>query len=468
MKTSFLKFGTFVLLGSLMLTSAKAQQATSRTAYFMENATQSHQMNPALSPYNGYVSIPMLGSLGLGLESNMAFTHFIYPPLTEGGQLMTFMHPDVDAQRFLSKLRPNNYLRAGLQANLLSFGFYTEENFWTFDLATKLGIGMNIPYEFFAFAKNGMTSGSGNEYHIRDLSVNAGAYVEASAGHSRQLFDFLRVGMKLKGLIGIAQVKANISEMDIVMSPSRWSVQTRGSLEGYARGAAFTNDSTGAVNGIDFKTPGIGGFGMAVDLGAVYNTPIENLTASLGIIDLGGISWGKKNTLRAKSQGSVSFEGIDGISTDGTGTAEEQLENMKNDLMDMIAFKEEAATRGHFQGLNPTFNLGVEYSVLDNKISAGLLYSQRVGNRGFSELMTAVNFRPIKQVHVSTSYSFIHGGFETFGFALNLVPYVMNIFLACDYTILRYTPQFIPLNTATTNVQLGISVPLGKKQPKEG
>lgn len=61
---------------------------------------------------------------------------------------MTFMHPDVDAQRFLSKLRPNNYLRAGLQANLLSFGFYTEENFWTFDLATKLGIGMNIPYEF--------------------------------------------------------------------------------------------------------------------------------------------------------------------------------------------------------------------------------------------------------------------------------------------------------------------------------
>lgn len=172
--------------------------------------------------------------------------------------------------------------------------------------------------------------------------------------------------------------------------------------------------------------------------------------------------------MRAKSQGSVSFEGIDGISTDGTGSAEEQLENMKNDLMDMIAFKEEAATRGHFQGLNPTFNLGVEYSVLDNKISAGLLYSQRVGNRGFSELMTAVNFRPIKQVHVSTSYSFIHGGFETFGFALNLVPYVMNIFLACDYTILKYTPQFIPLNTATTNVQLGISVPLGKKQPKEG
>jgi hypothetical protein len=44
----------------------------------------------------------------------------------------------------------------------------------------------------------------------------------------------------------------------------------------------------------------------------------------------------------------------------------------------------------------------------------------------------------------------------------------MNIFLACDYTILKYTPQFIPLNTATTNVQLGISVPLGKKQPKEG
>ena len=469
MKTTILKISTYFLLCNLILTTANAQQATSRSAYFMENATHSHMMNPALSPYNGYVSLPVLGSFGLGLESNLAFTDFMYPPLTEGGQLMTFMHPDVDAQLFLSKLNPNNYLRAGLQTSLLAFGFYTGDNFWTFDLAAKVKMGMNLPYDFFAFAKNGMSSGSGNEYHIRDLSVDAGAYIEASVGHSRQIFDFLRVGMKLKGLIGAAHVKANISEMDVIMSPSQWSIQTKGSLEGYAKGAAFIkNDTTQAVEDIDFNSPGVGGFGMAVDMGAVYNTPVENLTVSLGIVDLGGISWNKKNALLAKAEGSVSFEGLEGISTDGTASAEEQLENMQNDLMEMIAFKEDlAATENYFQGLNPTFNLGVEYAVLDNKISAGVLYSQRVGNGGYSELMTAINFRPIKQVQLTTSYSFVHGGFETIGFALNLVPYVVNIFLACDYTFLRYTPQFIPLNTATTNVQLGVSIPLGKKKAKE-
>lgn len=464
MKTSFLKIAAGLLLGSLIFTTAKAQQFSSRTAYFMENATHSHLMNPALSPYNGYVSFPVLGYFGLGLESNLAFSSFIYPSANEGGQLMTFMHPDVDAGLFLSKLRPKNYLRAGLQTNLISFGFYTQENFWTFDLAAKVKMGMNIPYDFFAFAKNGMSSGAGNEYHIRNLYLDASAYMEAALGHSRQIFDFLRVGMKLKALIGGAYVKANISEMDIIMSPSQWSVTTKGALEGYAKGASFSKDSADLVSGLDFNTPGVGGFGMALDLGAVYNTPIENLTVSLGIIDLGGISWNKNNILRAKSQGSISFAGLDGISTDGTAGIEEQLESMQNDLMDMIAFKEETASgKNYVQGLSPTFNLGVEYAVLENKISAGILYSQRVGYGGYSELMTAVNFRPIKQVQLSTSYSFIHGGFETIGFALNLVPYVVNIFVACDYTFLRYTPQFIPLNTATTNLQLGVSIPLGKK-----
>ena len=56
---------------------------------------------------------------------------------------------------------------------------------------------------------------------------------------------------------------------------------------------------------------------------------------------------------------------------------------MQNDLMEMIAFKEDVAYRELFE-LKSTFNLGVEYSVLNN-VSAGVLYSQRVGNGGYSK-----------------------------------------------------------------------------------
>ena len=464
MKTSYIKISIYLLLSCFTVLFAKAQMTT-RTAYFMENATHSHLMNPALSPYNGYLSLPAIGSLGLSLESNMAFSQYIYPNEDENGKLPTFMHPDIDAGTFLSKLSPENYFRFGLRTSILGFGFYTGENFWTFDLAVKANFGMNIPYEFFAFAKNGMTSGSGNEYHINDFSLDAGAYIEASIGHSRQIFDYLRVGVKLKGLIGAAYVKANINEMDIIMSPTRWSVHTNGQLEGYAKGVSFVKDSADAVENFDLGSPGIGGYGMAVDLGAVYNTPIENLNVSLGIIDLGGINWDKENALLAQAEGDVDFAGLDGISTDGTSSIDEQVESMKNDLMDMISFKEETVQESYFQRLSPTINLGVEYSVLNNKISAGVLYSQRLGNGGYSEVMTAINFRPLKQIQLSGSYSFVHGASETVGFALNLVPYIANIFIACDYTFLRYTPKyFIPVNTATTNVQLGVSVPLGKKK----
>jgi hypothetical protein len=80
----------------------------------------------------------------------------------------------------------------------------------------------------------------------------------------------------------------------------------------------------------------------------------------------------------------------------------------------------------------------------------------------YSELTGSLNLRPLRWFNLSGSYSFIHGKKETFGFALGFVPFLFNIYLACDYTFFNVSPQFIPLNTLTTNFQLGISVPLGR------
>lgn len=79
-----------------------------------------------------------------------------------------------------------------------------------------------------------------------------------------------------------------------------------------------------------------------------------------------------------------------------------------------------------------------------------------------NEVLTNPRNRPIKWCQVSGSYSFMHSKFKTFGFALNLSPGFINLFLACDYLVFKRTPQFIPLNTSTTNFQLGLAIPLGK------
>lgn len=453
------------LLCCLLITASPlVAQQVSRTGYFMDNATHRHLLNPALSPVRGYFSLPVAGELYVGLESNMKFTNFIYPP-ENGGELLTFMHEDVDANTFLSQLSLNNYLRTDIRTSLLSLGFYTGASFWTFDVATRVNFSLDLPYDLFAFLKKGMSSGEGNLYHLGNLFVSSSVLAEASLGYSRNIMNNLRVGGKVKLLVGGARVKAGLTTMDVNMTPDAWTITTNGLLEAYAKGLTLKTDEEGVINGeFDFASPGPAGLGAAVDLGVNYS-PVRNLDLSLALIDLGAIKWDMAAITRATSSGQVTFSGIENFGMDSVGqqSAEDQMKTLQDDLLKMAQFKPTTTTADVIERLVPTVNAGVEYAMLKNKISLGVLYSNRfMENERYSELTGSLNLRPARWFNLSGSYSFIHGKRETFGFALGFVPAIMNIYLACDYTFFHVTPQFIPLNTLTTNIQLGVSIPLGR------
>jgi len=464
MKTKLLKYGFWSLIFSVASQFTMAQ-SIARTAYFMDNATHRHLMNPALAPTNGYFSLPIAGELSLGVESNMQFTNFIYPG-ANGGELLTFLHPDVDATDFLSRLEPVNFMRMDMRTSILSLGFYSGTGFWTFDVASRVNMNLNLPYDLFAFLKKGMSNSSGNLYEIRDLSVGAGMFGEVSLGYSRNILNNLRVGAKVKFLAGGANMKANIEKMDINMRPDQWTITTQGQMDVYGKGLAYEKDTAGTINGVSFGSPGLGGMGAAFDLGLTYS-PIKNLDLSIGVIDIGGIKWKKANSLKAGASGSVTFSGLDGIGSDSTSTnyksTEDQITEIKDDLLKMADLKEQTVTEDYFQKLFPTINAGIEYSMLRNKVSLGLLYTTRLmENERYSELMGALNLKPCRWFNLSGSYSYMHGKEETFGFAMGFMPGIINIFMACDYTFLKVSPQYIPLNTLTSNFQLGVSIPLGR------
>jgi Family of unknown function (DUF5723) len=445
-------------------------QPVSRTGYFMDNATHRHLMNPALVPVRGYLSFPVVGAFSLGVESNMNLTKFIYPPVGDG-ELLTFMDKSIDVNDFLLKLSPNNYLRTDIRTSLLSMGFYAKNSFWTFDVAARTNISLNLPYDFFAFLKQGMNSSEGNEYTINDLSVAAGVFAEASLGYSRNIVNNLRIGTKLKLLVGGAYVKAGIDSMNINMTPDEWTINTVGKMEAYGKGLTLLTDENGSINGkFEMGTPGIGGKGLAFDLGINYS-PIRNMDISLAVIDIGAIKWDQANITQARSSGQVSFSGISGLGMDSLASqsAEDQLKTIQDDMLKMADFKLIPSDGDILQRLFPTVNAGLEYSVLNNKISLGALYSNRfMLNERYSEITASLNMRPFRWFNLSGSYSFIQGKNETFGFALGFVPAIMNIYLACDYVFYNVSPQFIPLNTLTTNIQLGVSIPLGRgKLPRK-
>lgn len=471
MKHNILKF----ILGSFLLTLAfqlAEAQSVARTGYFLENSTHKHLLNPALVPTRGYVSYPIIGSVDFDTQSNLKLTNFIFPGLTEDGPLLTFMNENVTPEQVLSQLNPENYFKLNQRLSLVSFGFYTGTTFWTFEVASKINAKINLPYALFDFLKTGMTSSEGNYYDIKDLTFNAGVLAETSVGSSFAITDKIRVGAKAKLLIGGANVVAGIDQMTIEMKPDKWTVNSTGLINLYGAGFDFTTDEDGVIDGFNFASPNMAGLGFGLDLGASWK-PYDFLEVSAGITDLGVISWNKNYNRVARSSGSMVYEGIDNIGVggdDGEGdSAGDQMNDIIDGMLELAQFKPVNESENYSESLVPTLNIGAEAALpMYNKLTFGLLYSNRFDPvNNISELTGVLNFKPFTALNLAASYTLLNGMAESLGFALGANIGIANIFLACDYIPLRVTPQYIPLTRATTHLQLGFSVSLGKMKVKD-
>jgi len=472
MKT-ILKYIFAVGLLTVVLHTSQAQNAVARIGYFMDNATHKHLLNPALVPTRGYFSYPGLGAVNLDLQSNFQLTQFIYPGLTENGPLLTFMNENVTADEFLSQLSPDNYFKVNQRLSLLSFGAYSGKSFWNFEVASRINAGLNLPIGLFEFMKKGMSSSAGNKYEINNLTFNTSALVEASLGTSIRIIENLRVGIKGKVLVGGARLVAGIDEMSIDMKPDAWTIKTKGLMNLYASMADFNPDDKGVIGfqgsglpvNINTSNINMAGLGFGVDLGASYK-PFEFLEVSAGIVDLGSVKWNKNYNKVARSTGTVTFNGLNGISIDqssGSSPIDDQITKLTEDLMKMAEFKEVDEADNMTDKLTPTLNAGIEAGILNNLFTVGVLYSNHMypGN-SLTEITGMVNFTPYTGLNLAASYSLLNGIENTIGAAMSFNVGVANIFIACDYIPMLYTPQYIPLTKATTNLQIGLSVSLGK------
>ena len=85
---------------SLILASfaggAVAQQ-TLNSAYFLDDFTYRHEMNPAYMG-DSYFSFPVLGQLNMSTRGNVGLENFLFN--TDRYGLTTFMNPDVSSSQF--------------------------------------------------------------------------------------------------------------------------------------------------------------------------------------------------------------------------------------------------------------------------------------------------------------------------------------------------------------------------------
>lgn len=429
----------------------------SHTSYFMEGMVKRHELNPALSSNCNYVSIPVIpvfSGLAIGANSNLGTDKFLFK---RNDEIVTGLNSAVSADEFLGGLKDNNTLELNLKYDIISFGFKKWGGFNTFGLSLKSSTGIELPYELFEFAKRGQVDGGVTSYDLSDMKVHTTNYVELALGHSRDINEKWRVGAKVKYLGGLARADINLETMKVTMSADKWSIRETGKAF-YTDALDVRYKSNGEIDDVDFGEIGVAGSGIGFDLGATFK-PIDNLTVSASLTDLGFMSW--KGTEAFVNPDEFIFDGFQHLAAekdpDGDSALKREGDQLEEDLRKLARF-EQTEDGGKTESLATTLRVGAEYAILNNKISFGLLSSNRFGSSiKWSEVMASANFRPARWFNATINGSVSNLG-SSIGAIINFCPKGFNFYFGTDYVPLSYSKQGVPLDAIKFNFVIGMAI----------
>lgn len=446
----------------LIIPSVASAQSNLRSGYFLDGYIYKYKMNPAMAPERGFFALPVLGNIGLGMETNLGLSTFLYP--TETGGLTTFLSPRVSNDIFLKNISKNNKSNTNLDLGILAFGFRTGKSYHTVDLSMRLDAGMNIPGDLFSFIKVGGALGD-TSWDISNIGLRTTSRMELAYGYSRSIGESLRIGARAKLLVGVLRADLALDKMTLEMSADRWSVETHGQMH-MAGPVTFETSGSQSVDWTSINTDNLvenlmsPSMGFALDLGATYDF-LEYFTASLSVLDLGVMSW--KNSMTAETPStSVVFEGFEALDTDNIS---DQLTGMTEDLMNAFNFEMKESGVKKSSALAATINAGIEARMpFYERLSFGALYTQRIeGTYSWSEGRIAASISPVNWFSATTNYAFSHFG-HSWGGAINIHLPGFGIFVGMDSfaPLLNVTPQYIPIDALNTNLAFGINFSFGK------
>ena len=451
---------TKYMMAAAMMCAATGMSAQAlNSGYFLDGYLFKHQLNPALESDKAYFSIPVLGNINIGTRGNIGLGNFLYP--TANGGLTTFMNSSISAEEFLNGLSTNNKLAMNLDMSILSAGFRAWGGFNTIDIGLRSHTALNIPKDMLEFMKVGQ-SGPTTVYDMGDMGMSSANYVEVALGHSRQINDKLRVGAKVKFLLGGMYADMSLKNTHVTLSEKEWIVSANGEMNLAGKGLTVPEKDGGLVDfdNISYDSPGLSGFGLGIDLGATYEV-IDNLTVSAAIKDLGFIGW-SNNTYASTNNEPWRFDGFENL-TFSDDKEEDKLENQLDALGD--EFEDYANLHRRSTGeklskaLAATLVVGAEYALpMYDKLSFGLLSTTRFnGPYTWSEGRLSANVSPLSWLEGGVNVAVSSFGTSA-GWILNLHPKGFSIFLGMDCLVGKVNPQFIPVNNANASVSCGFNV----------
>lgn len=443
--------------------------AQPNSLYFMNYLPYQAYMNPAIQPAcKVYVELPGLSTWSLSAGNNSVSLNDIF--YLHNGQMITALHPEYgDRDKLYNSFKNTTNLSQDFSMSLFGFGFkLKEKGYLSINASIKQETSAYMPKDFVKLALYGTPDENAvNTFNLRSLGFGVNSYMDISGGYSYILNEKVTVGARVKLLSGIANARMGFSSLELQVSQDAWRIVGEGSMQLSAPAVEVLVDGEQMIDNILMPEDPMAvlqnlkpNLGLGFDMGAVYK-PIENLTLSGAISDVGFISW--QNGYKQKASVDFIFEGI-----------EVDINNMEADYADSLltvlkdSYTVEEAKNGYTSALKSKIYLGAEYAFLDDKMSAGILSKTIVENSQlFGEVTVSVNARPLSWVGATLSYSLLNGGLSSLGAGVNLRLPPFSFYVASDYIPLYYNGAGVPYKMTTFNLQTGMVLTFGCKKKKD-
>ena len=466
-----------ILLVAILLavTSVSVRSQELETGYFLGGNAYAFRMNPAFQSERNIFSIA-LGQTGVGAWSNLGISTLFYPDAD--GTLYTFMNDRVSAAEVLRKVGKRNQLDLDARVNLLTLGFWSGAQFYTIDVNVRSLNAVSAPYDLFRFWKEG--ADGGNSFDFSGMGFRSKSFIEAAFGWSKNFDDVFNVGFRIKGLVGVEEAEILAENMKLSMSGERWEIQAKTVLNASSPSIAYTrNGDELDLESIYMKDGvyGPAGFGAALDLGFSWNV-LPVLTLSGAVLDLGAMRWNREiKGVSPETAYTWAPSEQEGGSPDSW---QDEIDEATAALSGIFRFKDVSGTGADVEVIPYRVHLGAEFRMpFYERLSVGALYQGRGGEcfaRHTGRL--SLNWNPLDFLSMSTSASLNKVG-ESFGFALNLHPGVVNLLVGCDYIPFHSTniaPLFsdlpakyasytlLPRDRMNLNLYIGFNLSLGRSR----
>lgn len=452
--------------------AAPASAQTLQTAYFLDGYTYGHRLNPARDFDRGaYFSLPALGGMQISTNGNLDLQDVLRQ---YNGRTVTYLHPGISVEDALSRFDSNNKILVDNQVSLLSVGFHAFKGYNTIDVSLRGQSGLNVPYEFFDLTKNLQNK----NYNISSFGATAQEYAEVALGHSHKVVDGVRIGVKLKALVGLGRMDVHMDDLHLDLTgPDQWTAYANATMTANIKGATWgepTYDDDGNesvdLENFDVDNPGIAGFGVGADLGVEvdcgkFADVLKGLKLSAAINDIGAIHWTEGITAKNEGEPFI-FTGFNDVQVaDGPGVSiDDQTDDLGDRFERLYRLRRGDMTNGTTSALGTRLVIGAEYQMpFYDRLSVGALYTQRFQQQyGWHEARLNLTISPLYWLEASVSAG--TGTFGTsVGWVFNLHPKGFNIFFGMDHIVGKITPDGIPLRS-NSDFTFGLSFPLGHRR----